>query len=313
MRIIRGIGKLRQRYKNPVIAIGVFDGLHHGHQRVIHHTIKRARRINGTAMVMTFFPHPVNVLRPREHLPLIVSLPYRLKLIEQLGVDICIVIPFNKRFAHLTPEKFIKRYLCEKIKPKEVIVGDDFRFGQNREGTLDYFRSAGKRYGFEVDTIHVKRGGKKTVSSSRIRKFIAAGKLREASHLLDRPVSILGRVVHGDARGKTLGYPTANINPYNVILLPPGVYLVNIRFKRRTYHGIANIGQRPSFKKKGKVNIEVFIFDFKKDLYGKEIVIEFMKRLRDEQQFPSKTALIKQIRIDEQKARKWFSKRKISG
>ncbi len=307
MKVIRGIGRVRQSYKNPVVAIGVFDGLHNGHQQIIRNTIRRARRINGTAMVMTFFPHPVHVLRPEVRLPLIVSLAYRLKLIEQLGIDVCVVIPFTKRFSQLTPEKFIKRYLINRIKPREVIIGDDFRFGHDRTGTLDYFKDAGRQCGFDVFTLHVMHGGRKTVSSSRIRRFIADGKLGQAARLLARPVSVMGRVVRGDARGRTLGYPTANIDTTHDVLLPAGVFLVNVKVKDKSYPGIANIGRRPSFNKPGQVKLEVHILDFHKNLYGKEIIVEFVKKIRDEKQFPSKTALIQQVQKDEQKARRWLS------
>ena len=310
MKIIRGISQVQENYANPVVAIGVFDGLHRGHQLLIRQAVKRAQALKGTVVVMTFSPHPVHVLRPDIYSPLIVTLSYRLKLLQELGVDVCVVVHFTKRLARLTPEKFIQRYLVDKIKAKEVVVGDDFRFGQDRQGTLDFFHEAAGMHGFSVHAVSTRRGGKKTISSSVIRQLIAEGDLSQAAKLLGRPVSLLGRVVHGDSRGTTLGYPTANINPTNEVLPPSGVYLVGVRVNNCLYRAIANVGRRPSFKRISRVNVEVHLFDFHKNLYGKEIVVEFIQWLRDEKNFQSQENLIEQIKKDEQKAKNYFEKRK---
>ncbi len=306
MKTIFGISNLKQQFKNPVIAIGVFDGLHRGHQLLIKTVVKKARAIQGTPMVMTFDPHPVHVLRPLLRLPLIISLSYRLKLIEQLGIQVCIVVRFTKRFSRFSPNQFIKSYLIKKIRPRMVIIGNDFRFGQHRRGSLDSFQQAGMKFGFQVLAVQAMKGRKKTVSSTRIRQLIAQGKLQEASKLLGRSVGLWGRVVKGEGRGKTLGYPTANILPLQEAIPPTGVYLVKVTIDKRTYPGIANIGQRPSFQSLERVIIEAYIFDFEKDIYGKEILVEFIKKMRDEKQFTAKEALIRQIQSDEKKARKWF-------
>lgn len=288
------------------MAIGVFDGVHHGHQLLMKKAVRRARPVGGTSMVMTFHPHPVQVLRPKEKLALIVSLPYRLRLIEQQGIDVAIVMPFTKQFSRLAPEEFIRRYLVEKLGVREVIVGDDFRFGQNRSGTLELFQQAGKKYGFKVHAIPASHGGRKTVSSTEVRRFIMEGDLVRAAKLLNRRVSLMGKVVSGDGRGRTLGFPTANINPANDVFPPSGVYIVYAHFDGKKHQGVANVGQRPSFKKSKKINIEVHLLDFDGSLYGKEIIVEFFKKLRDEKKFSSPEQLIEQLRRDEQKARAFF-------
>jgi riboflavin kinase/FMN adenylyltransferase len=308
MIVINGIGQIEKIYPNPFLAIGVFDGLHRGHQLLLNNTMRRAQAIHGTSMVMTFDPHPVHVLRPQEELPLIVSLSHRLKLIEQYGIDVCIVVKFTKGFSQLTPERFIKRYIVEKIRPKGIIIGDDFRFGQNREGTLEYFIQAGEKYDFRIFPVPALTGSHKKISSTTIRKLITSGRLDRAMHLLGRPVSILGRVVRGDSRGKTLGFPTANVIPSAQVTPPLGVYWVTVQMAQgHTFFGMANIGRSPTFRSSGQSLIEVYILDFEGNLYGREILITFLKKVRDEKKFSSKDDLIRQLHIDEQKARQWFT------
>ena len=195
METIRGINQWKKQYKNPVVAIGVFDGLHLGHQDLMKMTVKKARQIRGTPLVMTFNPHPVHVLHPHVHLPLIASFSYRLKLLEKYGIRVCLAVHFTRRFSHLSPDQFIKRYIVKTIKAKVVVVGDDFRFGEHRRGTLEIFQEAGKKYGFEVIGLHVVKRNKKVISSTSIRKWIAQGKFAEASRLLGRPVTLVSKVV----------------------------------------------------------------------------------------------------------------------
>ena len=226
-------------------------------------------------------------------------------MIADLGIDFCIIIHFTKRFSRLSPEQFIKQYLNDKIKPKEINVGDDFRFGQNRSGDLELFKKEGRRLGFRVNIIpSVSLAGEK-ISSTRIRELIATGHLQHAARLLGRLVSILGKVEKGDSRGKRLGFPTANIYPTQEILPPLGVYVVNVVLDKRHYAGMANVGLRPSFKKNNnRANIEVYILDFNKGIYGKEIVVEFIKKIREEKEFLSQDALVNQLKKDEKKARR---------
>jgi len=305
MKVIYGIGKLSRDFKNSVLAIGVFDGLHLGHQELIKRTVSKARSLKRAPIVLTFSPHPIHVLRPEEYLPLVVSLPYRLKLLETLGVAKCIVIHFTKPFSKLTPEKFIEHYLVKSLEPKEVFIGDDFRFGYNRRGTLEYFREAGEAHGFKINTVRSIKGKNKKIGSSMIRHLIIEGKLLQAQRLLGRRVSVFGEVMKGDRRGSTLGFPTANIYPSKEVIPPVGVYAVHVRVGQNSYPGMANIGRRPSFKSaNSRINIEVHLFDFRKNLYGKEIIVEFIKKIREEKTFCSKEEFIRQLIKDESRAKK---------
>lgn len=308
MKIFNGLKAVKGNFRNPVIAIGVFDGLHLGHQLLIRKAVSRAKALRGTAVVMTFDPHPVHVLRPENHLPLVVSLPYRIKLIGSLGVDAVVIVRFTKSFSRLAPEQFIKRYLLRPFSPAEVIVGDDFRFGQNRAGTIEIFEDAGRKNNFRVISVKTQKGGHKKFSSTSARDAIAVGDLKKASQILGRPVALFGQVVSGDRRGKTLGFPTANIVPQGEILPPQGVYVVRVQHQGKVLKGMANIGVRPSFHKDEHLNVEVHLFDFNKNIYGHEIVIEFLHKVRNELHFPSSQALVAQLKKDEVFSRKWFSR-----
>jgi riboflavin kinase/FMN adenylyltransferase len=306
MKVIYGIGKAKDIFKNAVLAIGVFDGVHIGHQKLIKAAVQKAKSLGGPAVVMTFSPHPVQVLRPDNYLPFIVSLPQRLRLIEQLGVAACVVVRFTRKFSQLTPQQFIKRYLIGHIRPREIFVGDDFCFGKNRGGTVEYLKEAGREYGFKVNAVAPVRGGRKKVGSSRVRQLIAEGKLYVAKRFLGRDVSVVGRVVKGEGRGRTLGFPTANIYPQNKVLPPVGVYAARVVVGGEKFNGMANVGRRPTFKgTEGEdVNIEVHIFQFQKMLYGKEITVEFIKRVRQERVFSSKEKLVAQLKRDKVRVEK---------
>lgn len=304
MKVIYGIGKVKKVFKSTVLAIGVFDGLHIGHQRLIKEAVKKARSLGGPAIVMTFSPHPVQVLNPERYLPFVISLPHRLKLIERLNVVACVVVHFTKRFSQLSAQEFIKRYLVDRIHPTEIFVGNDFRFGKDRSGTLAYFKEAGCKYGFKVNTVLPVKGGRKKIGSSRIRRLITNGKLYAAKNFLGRDVSIMGKVVRGDQRGKGLGFPTANIHPQNSVVPPIGVYAAYVVVDDKRFQGMANVGLRPTFKKgNSNINVEVHLFDFQKTLYGREITVEFIKKIRNERVFIFKEKLIAQLKRDEIKSR----------
>ncbi|MDP2654019.1 MAG: bifunctional riboflavin kinase/FAD synthetase [Candidatus Omnitrophota bacterium] len=308
MKIFRGIQSLRAHLKKPVVAIGVFDGLHLGHQRLIRTAVAKARDIRGTSVVMTFHPHPVHVLHPESGLSLLVSLPYRLKLVEAIGVDACLVVPFTKRFSRLLPEIFIKKLIVDRIGARAVIVGDDFRFGKDRTGTMDLFHEAGRRYGFEVLPVHLVNKNHHRISSTRIRRLISRGRFEDASRFLGRPYAFYSRVIRGDGRGRALGYPTANLLLSGEVIPPVGVYLMRVFTKRGMYLGIANVGRRPSFRKISPLTLEVHLLDFQGNLYGHDLLVEFVKKIRNERIFPSRDALIGQIRRDEATARRFFAR-----
>lgn len=305
MEIFRGLSQVTKRYPRPVAAIGVFDGLHKGHQKLIRKTLQRAKAVGGTPMVVTFYPHPVNVLRPDIRVPLIVSIGHRLELIRRFGIRVCVVVRFTKAFSNISPQDFVKRYLVRGLGVCEVVVGDDFRFGRDRSGTITTFEQAGREYGFKVHAIAAHKKDRQPVSSTRIRVLISRGKFREAQKMLGRPVSVMGKVVRGDKRGQSLGYPTANIfvDSKELAVPPTGVYAVRALIDGQAFDGVANIGVRPSFKSSSKEVIEVHLFDFAGNLYGKDIIVQFFKRLRDERKFASKEGLVIQIDKDVRRAR----------
>lgn len=308
MNVIRRLSNLRQPFKRPVVAMGVFDGLHHGHRKLIVKAVRRARLIDGEVVVMTFDPHPRRVICPQENLPLISSLAYRLKLFEEMGVGACILVRFTKSFSSMEPSAFVEQYLKRRIGAAEIVVGDDFFFGKDRRGNIKTLQELGNKYQFKVHVIATHQKGMKQISSSRIRNFIRQGDIGHAQDLLDRPVAVYGRVVRGDHRGRLLGYPTANLDPHATGMAPIGVYCVRVTFKEHVYFGMANIGHRPSFKAKAPVNIEVHIFDFKGDLYGKNILVEFLNHIRDERPFSDKESLIRQLHLDAALVKEWFAK-----
>ena len=307
MKVIYGIGQIKRRIQNTVVAIGVFDGMHRGHQHVIAQMVDRAKALGAMSVVITFFPHPVRVLHPEIQLPYLISLRHRLQLIEELGVDVCLVVHFTKRFSALSPEAFVQQYLVSRLGVTEVFVGDDFRFGQNRSGGLELFIEIAQRYNFHVNVIDEVYLGRRAIHSRCLRELIACGKLSQAEKLLGRRCSILGTVIKGDGRGKSLGFATANIQFESDIIPPLGVYIVEVLLENKSYQGIANIGRRPSFHQKNqRVHLEVHILNFKKNIYGKEVIVEFIKKIRNEKKFSSPPELVRQIKRDEQSAQKYF-------
>jgi len=303
MKVFYGINQIKKKFKNPVIAIGVFDGLHRGHKQLIKRAVERAKAVSGTPIVITFDPHPIQVLKAGVPFPMLVSVPFRIKLIENMGVEVCLVSNFTKRFASISPEEFVCKYLFKKFHPKEIFVGYDFRFGKKREGELDIFHDLGNKYGFKVNVVKAVTCERKAISSTLIRNLISEGKLSRARRLLGHPVSIMETVSRGDARGATLGFPTANITPTCEVIPPRGVYAVNVLVGKKKFMGMANVGLRPSFNKtESHLNIEVHIFHFRKELYGQQIIVEFIKRIRNERIFNSSKALIGQLKKDKEKS-----------
>ena len=297
-------------FKNLVLAVGVFDGLHRGHQKLIKQAIARARKINGTAGVLTFSPHPAQVLDRHFDLSLLVSLAHRLRLMEALGVDVCFVIHFTKAFSRVSAVDFVKKYLSQHLKAKDIFIGCNFHFGRKREGSSDVLKTAAQKYKIRIHAIKPLCCQGDIVSSSSLRTLVAKGNLRLAKKYLGRAVSIFGRVAHGDGRGRRLKFPTANINPGQEILPPRGIYVVEVLCAGQIYQGVANIGFRPSFKKSKKINVEVHIFNFKRNIYGRSIEVRFLKKIRNERKFLRKEHLCEQMERDKQEARRYFLREK---
>jgi len=310
MKVYYGAGKIKHKFKRPILTIGIFDGVHRGHRYIIKKIVDGSRRINGSSIVFTFYPHPYHVLKPRKYLPLLISLEHRLNLLADLGVDVCIIQGFTKKFSNINKTTFIKKILVNKIHPSEIIVGKDFNFGKKKMGGIKLLKDLGKIHNYRVKVIPSRLIGTKKISSTLIRSLILKGNLKKASNFLGRPLSIFGKIVKGSKRGKLLGFPTANIDYAHEVLPPKGVYAVKINFDKKKFLGVANIGLRPSFKKRGRarVVVEVFILNFTKRIYGKAIEVEFVKKIRNEKKFKNRSSLIKQIEKDIRKTRQILRK-----
>lgn len=288
-----------------VLTIGTFDGVHLGHQKIVERVVTTARQEGLLATVFTFFPHPRMVVQHDKGLKLIHTLEEKKQLLQQLGVDLLVVQPFNEAFAQLTAEEFVSTILVEHLNVKKVIIGYDHRFGRNRTANIDDMRLFGKKYGFAVEEISVQEVDEVSVSSTKIREALNKGDVTTAEHYLGTPYSLTGRVVHGLKLGRTLGYPTANIQVTEDYKLIPkdGVYAVYSYIGGCKVYGMMSIGKNPTIEGKG-ASIEVYFFDFNSNLYDQKLTIEFVQYLREEQKFATIDLLKKQLQDDETAARK---------
>lgn len=288
-----------------VLTIGTFDGVHLGHQKIVERVVTTARQEGLLATVFTFFPHPRMVVQHDKGLKLIHTLEEKKQLLQQLRVDLLVVQPFNEAFAQLSAEEFVSTILVEHLNVKKVIIGYDHRFGRNRTANIDDMRLFGKKYGFAVEEISVQEVDEVSVSSTKIREALNKGDVTTAEHYLGTPYSLTGRVVHGLKLGRTLGYPTANIQVTEDYKLIPkdGVYAVYSYIDGRKVYGMMSIGKNPTIEGKG-ASIEVYFFDFNGDLYNQKLTIEFVQYLREEQKFATIDLLKKQLQDDETAARK---------
>ena len=288
-----------------VLTIGTFDGVHLGHQKIIEKVVATARQEGLLATIFTFFPHPRMVVQHDKSLKLIHTLEEKKQLLQQLGVDLLVVQPFNEAFAQLTAEEFVSTILVQHLNVKKVIIGYDHRFGRNRTANINDMRLFGEKYGFAVEEISVQEVDEVSVSSTKIREALNKGDVITAEHYLGTPYSLTGTVVHGLKLGRTLGYPTANIQVTEDYKLIPkdGVYAVYSYIGERKVYGMMSIGKNPTIEGKG-ASIEVYFFDFNGDLYDRELTIYFVKYLREERKFSSVALLRKQLQDDETTARK---------
>ena len=297
METIKKLSGLTKKYLRPVVALGMFDGVHVGHASVINHAKEIAKKIDGTLIVFTFSNHPLTIISP-ENAPLSIgSRSLRREIFSELGVEILIEIPFTKEFSRKSPEEFLE-LLREKISPAYVVTGPNYTFGKFGKGNGRMLLREGKNYGFETEICPAVTSDKKNVSSTRIRALIAEGNLQAANELLGRNFTYTAEVVHGDQRGRKLGFPTANLEiDDGRAMLPNGVYTVRVKVGEKIFGGIANIGDNPTFKV-AKRRLEVFIDNFSGDIYGKEISVSFLEKIRDEKNFSSVEDLKKQLRDD---------------
>lgn len=295
--------------KAPVVTLGNFDGVHIGHRKIIGKVIERARELKCASVVYTFEPHPLKVVAPHRSPQLITDAEDKEETIADLGADYLVFARFTREFASKHPREFVEEVIVGGLKAAEVWVGSNFAFGKGRAGTVEYLSTLGKEFGFRVIGVRPVRKAGDIVSSSRIRALVREGDVKKAALLLGRNFSIKGKVVRGSAIGRSLGFPTANIKVRSELIPSNGVYAARARVDGRGYDALVNIGVAPTFGKRG-TGVEAHILGFKKDIYGKDVRLFFLERLRDEQRFPSEEALVRQIKRDILRARGIFRKRR---
>ena len=296
------------RWTNPVLALGNFDGLHRGHIKIVERVKRRAAERAGTSVVMTFDPHPPRVVRPEKAPPLLMTTAQRLEAIAEAGVQGAAIVRFTPELSRWEPETFVRTVLVEWLHVGEVWVGANFLFGRERAGTFTLLRSLGARYGFRAEKIDPVRYKEFVVSSTRIRRLIAEGRVDEAGALLGRQYAIDGVVVAGARRGQDLGFPTANLRTENELVPPNGVYATTVSLDGIVYPSVTNIGVRPTFGESPAPVIETHILGFDRDLYGARLRLGFVQRIRDERAFESVDLLRAQIQADTGKVRALFDR-----
>lgn len=310
MKIIKDLDNIKEPFKNAVITIGNFDGVHIGHQALFHEVLEKADQIGGTSISMTFEPHPMRVLKKDNHPPLITLYEQKTELITKSGIDVLIGVPFTEEFASLSARSFLEDILVKKIGMKAIVVGSDYTFGNKREGNIDFLKTFAEPLGFEVivaDWIQSSKIGNNRISSTAIRDLVESGELLKANKMLGRNYQIRGQVAKGRNRGgKLLGFPTANVNLQDELCPKAGVYAVTVEFKESLFKGVANIGYSPTFDD-NIFTVEAHILDFDQDIYGEKIKVNFVQRLRDEIKFDGISQLSEQIKKDVLKAREILS------
>ena len=305
MELIRGIHNLRSEHVGCVLTIGNFDGVHRGHQAVLSRLQEQAVQLGLPSCVMVFEPQPLEFFA-REKAPARLSrLRDKYEAIAALNIDRLLCVKFDHVFAELTAAEFIEQILVRKLAVRFLVIGDDFRFGLQRRGDFALLVEAGRQYGFQVLSTDTLLHDQQRVSSTLLREALREGRLEDVTHMLGHPYTITGRVAHGAKLGRTIGFPTANIHLKRLVVPVQGVYAVQVLIAKTIHFGVANIGFRPTVNGT-RSQLEVHIFDFKGDLYGKQLQIQVCHKLRDEQKFPSFSALQTQITMDARQARQWF-------
>ncbi len=304
MKVYQGIEQFK-KLECAVVTTGTFDGVHIGHRTILNRVLSLAKKVNGESVLMTFYPHPRMVLQPDSELKLLNTIDEKIALLKKSGIDHLIIHPFTKSFSRLSSMEFIRDLVVNQIGTKHLVIGYDHHFGRNREGTFDHLVEFGPLYGFEVEEIPALEIDEVNVSSTKIRRALLDGDVKTANQYLGHPFLLGGRVEKGKQLGRTLGFPTANLaldNPFK--LIPEnGVYAVRAFIKGKTFHGILNIGLRPTLNETDKkLSIEVHLFDFNQEIYGSQMQVEFIDRIRSEKKFDSLDELKSEMEKDRVRA-----------
>ncbi len=297
--------------RGTTLTLGVFDGLHLGHQAIMKRVVERAAVTGTVPTVITFDPHPRAVLHPDNAPPLLQTLDQRLANFDFLGIGQAIVIRFDGHFAGIDAERFLKDIVCERLHAKEVYLGAGFAFGKNRGGNIELLRRMSAQLGFSADEVEEVRLHSTRISSSKIRGLLADGKVNLARRMLGRPYGVEGQIIHGLERGRTIGFPTANLKPVNRVIPKYGVYATASLIDGVWRKSITNVGIRPTFDDDRVPSIETFVFDFDGDLYGEVLRVRFLHRIRDERKFSGIDELRAQIQKDSARAVSFFKRRGV--
>ena len=295
-----------EKFANPILTIGNYDGLHLGHRKIIERVEIKARENKGTSMLMTFHPHPLTILKPDRFIGLITPLPVKRRLIEEAGIDVMFIIPFTDEFHLISPESFVENILVQKLGIKGLIVGYDFKFGKGGKGNVKYLAAKSTQYGFFFDIQEAITLDNEKVGSNRIRRMIQEGDVKKAGLHLGRPYMIEGAVMAGDGRGRTIGFPTINLQTEFPLIPGRGVYVSSVEIGGKRLPAVTNIGFNPTFDGQS-LTIETYIMDFSQDLYNQKVALYFLDRIRDEVKFSSVDELKDRIRKDVEIARAYFT------
>jgi len=305
MKILHSISDLSSLSGPLFLAIGVFDGVHRGHQAVISTSARHAHAADGTPVVVTFDPHPAKVLRPNDAPHLLTARQHKFDLIRALGAAHLLVVEFNREFASTSPEIFVEQLAAHSKPLREICVGHEWSFGRNRAGNLGLLKKLGAELHFHVIGIPPVMVDGHVVSSTAIRNALQEGNFDAAEKMLGRPYSIVGTVVGGDQLGKKLGFPTSNLSAHSEQFPPNGVYLAEAWLEGVLYHGVVNVGVRPTVARgEPRRTIEIHLLDFHRDIYEETLEVRFLQYLRPEKKFPGVDALVRQIEADVEQARK---------
>jgi riboflavin kinase/FMN adenylyltransferase len=292
-----------------VLTLGVFDGLHLGHQLIMRTVVERARATGCVPTVVTFDPHPRAILHPESAPPLLQTFDQKVEAFGVMGIEQTIVVHFSREFAQIRAEDFLREVVRERLQAREVYLGRGFAFGYNREGNIDLLRRVSERLGFHADEVPEVRLRGQRISSSRIRALLSEGRVNLARRMLGRPYGVEGRVVHGQERGRSLGFPTANLRPQNRVIPEHGVYVTATLIEGAWRRSVTNVGVRPTFETAApEPSVETFVINWSGDLYGDVVRVRFLHRLRGERKFASVDELKNQIERDRQRATDYFER-----
>lgn len=293
------------KFKNAVITIGTFDGVHLGHQKILKTVIDEAHKVQGESIVITFYPHPRKLLFPQQPISILTPLEEKISLLTAIGIDHILIVPFTIEFSKLSARQYVKEFLVEKFHPHTIVIGYDHHFGSDRKGNIHLLEQLQQTYAFQLIEIPEQLIDEAGISSTKIRKSLQGGAVSDAAMMMGRNYRLKGEVIRGNQLGRTIGYPTANLKLNDAEQLMPalGIYCVQVVYEKKHYGGMLSMGYNPTVTQEKTIKIEVNIFDFDKEIYGETLELVFVEKMRDEQKFDSLEALKEQLKQDEIKAK----------